>query len=186
MALRAISTASLSPAARSNVPASTLRLARSSLITELDTTGRHYISLDDTPLGVLERTARGVRKEIYVHDHHVDCMSTTKRHRICNVRISLTRDKMSSDTRPRKRSIYPVTSRWVRWALAFTVLFGAAIYFMPPARASLLVTNATFLTMKPGETAPVSATCSSMIWQDHRARRRRAIRKPVNRTHTAV
>jgi hypothetical protein len=26
---------------------------------------------------------------------------------------------------------------------------------MPTARASLLVTNATFLTMKPGETAPV-------------------------------
>ena len=62
---------------------------------------------------------------------------------------------MSSDTRPRNRSIYPVTSRWVRWALAFTLLFGAAIYFMPLARASLLVTNATFLTMKPGETAPV-------------------------------
>lgn len=82
-------------------------------------------------------------------------ISTTKGHPVCEIRISLTRDKMTSDTRQRKRSIYPVTSRWLRRALAFTVLFGAAIYFTPPARASLLVTNATFLTMKPDETTPV-------------------------------
>jgi hypothetical protein len=58
---------------------------------------------------------------------------------------------------------------------------------MPTARASLLVTNATFLTMKPGETAPV---VGYMLVDDNgkiiEPRRRRATRKPVNRTHTAV
>jgi hypothetical protein len=45
--------------------------------------------------------------------------------------------------------------RRVRLAFYFAVLLVAAIFCMPPARASLLVTNATFLTMKPGEDAPV-------------------------------
>ena len=45
-------------------------------------------------------------------------------------------------------------SRWRRYC-ALVVLLAAAILFAPLARASLLVTNATFLTMKPGETQPV-------------------------------
>jgi hypothetical protein len=43
----------------------------------------------------------------------------------------------------------------LRRLLAPVALVAAAICFVPLARASLLVTNATFLTMKPGETAPV-------------------------------
>jgi cytosine/adenosine deaminase-related metal-dependent hydrolase len=43
----------------------------------------------------------------------------------------------------------------LRRLLAAVALVAAAICFVPLARASLLVTNATFLTMKPGETAPV-------------------------------
>jgi cytosine/adenosine deaminase-related metal-dependent hydrolase len=39
--------------------------------------------------------------------------------------------------------------------VAAFVLLGVALCFAPLARASLLVANATFLTMKPGETAPV-------------------------------
>ena len=39
------------------------------------------------------------------------------------------------------------------WALALTA-FAAAIGLSSPAAASLLVINGTFLTMRPGETAP--------------------------------
>src|SRR5262245_38470910 len=66
------------------------------------------------------------------------------------------RRKMSCHARPRRRRlIYPVTSNWFRQAFTLLVLLGAAISFTSHARASLLVTNATFLTMKPGEIAPV-------------------------------
>ena len=49
----------------------------------------------------------------------------------------------------------PVTSPCVRWTLALTALLGVALGSTMRARADLLVTNATFLTMRPGETAPV-------------------------------
>jgi hypothetical protein len=52
------STASLSPAARST-SASTLRLGRSSLLTELDTIGRHNMSSTIMPLAACGRTAEG-------------------------------------------------------------------------------------------------------------------------------
>jgi 5-methylthioadenosine/S-adenosylhomocysteine deaminase len=43
----------------------------------------------------------------------------------------------------------------VRRILAPLAFVGAAICFAPLAQASLLITNATFLTMKPGESTPV-------------------------------
>ena len=45
--------------------------------------------------------------------------------------------------------------RAARWLRALAAFLGIAACAAPPARAGLLVTNATFLTMKPGETTPV-------------------------------
>lgn len=47
--------------------------------------------------------------------------------------------------------------RWhnIHWMPAFATMLVGALCLMPAAHASLLVTNATFLTMKDGETAPV-------------------------------
>ena len=49
----------------------------------------------------------------------------------------------------------------LRRLLAAVALVVAAICFVPLARASLLVTNATFLTMKPERPRRSSATCLS-------------------------
>jgi 5-methylthioadenosine/S-adenosylhomocysteine deaminase len=63
---------------------------------------------------------------------------------------------MLFDPNTRGRATPPAhTQCGSRWAGVFAAVFGALISFATSADASLLVTNATFLTMRPGETQPI-------------------------------